>query len=82
MMSAVADNRTAELLMLARPRDPLGFLAGGGEMGERTRAFDWSQTPVGPGRQMATEPQDGRPHHARFALRDVARLGPGFHVLL
>ena len=26
----------------------LAFLAGGGEMGERTRAFDWSQTPVGP----------------------------------
>jgi PAS domain S-box-containing protein len=27
--------------------DPLGFLAGG-EMGERTRSFDWSATPVGP----------------------------------
>jgi PAS domain S-box-containing protein len=27
---------------------PLAFLAGGGEMGERTRAFDWSKTPVGP----------------------------------
>src|SRR5690348_437696 len=26
---------------------PLAFLAGGGEMGERTRAFDWSKTPVG-----------------------------------
>ena len=24
------------------------FLAGGGEMGARTRAFDWSQAPVGP----------------------------------
>ena len=24
------------------------MLAGGGEMGERTRAFDWSKTPVGP----------------------------------
>ena len=29
-------------------QDPLAFLAGGGEMGERTRAFDWSKTPVGP----------------------------------
>src|SRR4030095_1308998 len=29
-------------------RDSLVFLAAGGEMGERTRAFDWSQTPVGP----------------------------------
>ncbi|MCA9114607.1 MAG: PAS domain S-box protein [Planctomycetaceae bacterium] len=24
------------------------FLAGGGEMGERTRTYDWSQTPAGP----------------------------------
>ena len=29
-------------------QDTLAFLAGGGEMGERTRAFDWSNTPVGP----------------------------------
>jgi signal transduction histidine kinase len=29
-------------------RARLPFLAGGGEMGERTRAFDWSQTAVGP----------------------------------
>lgn len=28
--------------------DPLAFPARGGEMGERTRAFDWSRTPVGP----------------------------------
>lgn len=28
--------------------DPLAFLAGGGEMGERTRAFDWSRTALGP----------------------------------
>jgi hypothetical protein len=26
----------------------LGFLTGGGEMGERTQAFDWSRTPLGP----------------------------------
>ena len=26
----------------------LAFLAGGGEMGERIRAFDWSATPIGP----------------------------------
>lgn len=32
----------------APERDPYAFLAGGGEMGERTRAFDWSKTPVGP----------------------------------
>jgi signal transduction histidine kinase/DNA-binding response OmpR family regulator len=28
--------------------DSLAFLAGGGEMGERIRAFDWSKTPLGP----------------------------------
>lgn len=27
---------------------PLNFLDGGGEMGRRVRAFDWSTTPVGP----------------------------------
>ncbi len=30
-----------------RSSDPLALLAGGGEMGERTRAFDWSRTPLG-----------------------------------
>lgn len=29
-------------------QDPFAFLAGGGEMGERTRAFDWSKTALGP----------------------------------
>ncbi len=28
--------------------DGIALLAGGGEMGERTRSFDWSKTPVGP----------------------------------
>ena len=28
--------------------DRLAVLSGGGEMGERTRSFDWSKTPVGP----------------------------------
>ncbi|HVK13789.1 MAG TPA: ATP-binding protein [Gemmataceae bacterium] len=32
----------------ASTSDPLAFLAGGGEMGARTRTFDWSATPVGP----------------------------------
>ena len=34
------------------------------------------------GGRLAAEPQDGRANHARFALRDVARLGSGIHVLL
>jgi signal transduction histidine kinase len=35
------------------PKDPtdLSFLSGGGEMGERMRAFDWSSSPVGPAAQ-------------------------------
>jgi PAS domain S-box-containing protein len=33
---------------LPSDQDPLAFLAGDGEMPERTRAFDWSTTPVGP----------------------------------
>lgn len=30
------------------PRANLDFLAGGGEMGERMRALDWTKTPLGP----------------------------------
>lgn len=40
---------------------PLAFLAGGGEMGERTRAFDWSKTSVGP--------VAGWPQSLRIAVR-------------
>jgi hypothetical protein len=32
----------------AAGQDPLAFFSGGGEMGERTRGFDWSKTPLGP----------------------------------
>src|SRR4029453_10302378 len=32
----------------ADDRSPLTFLAGGGEMGARMRAIDWSTTPLGP----------------------------------
>jgi hypothetical protein len=28
--------------------DPFAWLTGGGEMGERIRAFDWSTTSIGP----------------------------------
>src|SRR5436853_1638768 len=37
------------------------FLAGGGEMGQLTRAFDWSATPIGP--------PDGWPQSLRTAVR-------------
>jgi PAS domain S-box-containing protein len=33
---------------IASQGDVPGFLAGGGEMGARIRAFDWSNTPLGP----------------------------------
>ncbi len=29
-------------------KDPVDWLANGGEMGERIRAFDWASTPIGP----------------------------------
>jgi PAS domain S-box-containing protein len=35
---------------LSSENDPLGFLAGGGEMAERIRDFDWSKTDLGPPR--------------------------------
>src|SRR5687768_11837342 len=31
----------------AAAKRPLAFLQGGGEMGERVRAFDWASTPLG-----------------------------------
>lgn len=31
--------------------DDLDFLSGGGEMGARIRAYDWSETPLGPPQQ-------------------------------
>jgi hypothetical protein len=34
--------------MCANINKSIGFISGGGEMGELTRAKDWSQTPVGP----------------------------------
>ena len=34
--------------MLTPPDDMTAFLAGGGDMGERIRAFDWAATPLGP----------------------------------
>src|SRR4051812_13259863 len=44
--------------MSMNPHD--GFLAGGGEMGERIRGLDWSKTPLGP--------VDGWPQSLRSAL--------------
>jgi PAS domain S-box-containing protein len=39
-------SQTGEKQLLATTNKPI--LIGGGEMGERIRAFDWSQTPLGP----------------------------------
>ncbi len=41
--------------------EPLAFLSGGGEMGERTRGFDWSKTSLGP--------PAGWPQSLKIALR-------------
>jgi len=52
---------TGRLAIDLVPMDPQhGFLAGGGEMGERIRALDWSKTPLGP--------VDGWPQSLRSAL--------------
>ncbi len=42
------NGRTAGPRSPDAPRVSLHILAGGGEMGERTRALDWATTPVGP----------------------------------
>jgi hypothetical protein len=42
----------------ALEEDHPAFLAGGGEMGERTRAFDWSKTPLGPGGEVVVTVED------------------------
>ena len=36
---------------MSKDSTDLSFLSGGGEMGERMRAFDWSSSPVGPASQ-------------------------------
>ena len=36
---------------MSKDSTDLSFLSGGGEMGERMRAFDWSSSPVGPAAQ-------------------------------
>jgi PAS domain-containing protein len=44
-MPALADRGEAPTM---KPSEGLAVLTGGGEMGERTRMLDWSQSPVGP----------------------------------
>ena len=51
------------------------FVAGGGDLGERIRAFDWSATPLGPLCRMAAEPQDGGADHAHLAAANLDWLG-------
>ena len=49
---------------------------GGGDMGDRIRAFEWSKTPLGPN-PLAAEPTNGRQYPPFVALRNVDGLGPG-----
>jgi len=48
------------------------WLAGGGEMGERTRSFDWTKTPLGPARQW--------PQNLRIAASTC--LGSSFPIVI
>ena len=58
------------------------LLAGGGEMGERIRAFDWSGTPLGPRRKLVA----GAAHHGRPAagqpVSHAAVVGTRLHFHL
>ena len=60
------------------------FLAGGGEMGERTRAFDWSGTCLGAVEGWpAAEPEDRGQHLSRLPLPHRPLVGePRLHHLL
>src|SRR4029078_8372035 len=46
-----ARRRDADGGTRAIPGAPADLFSGGGELGERMRAFDWSRTPLGPGGQ-------------------------------
>ena len=56
----------------ARRTDDLDFLSGGGEMGARMRAFDWSTTPVG-------EPSSW-PQALRTSIRLILNTGHPMYV--
>ena len=49
----------------AQPQGAANWLSGGGEMGERIRAFDWARSPLGP---VETWPQ---------SLKTAVRIMPG-----
>ena len=43
---------------IAVGKGSLRFLDGGGEMGQRIRAFNWNLTPIGPPEELAAGAQD------------------------
>jgi len=47
-MSATTGRPAAAPRLEGHPGADLHFLAGGGQMGERMRALDWTQTPLAP----------------------------------
>jgi PAS domain S-box-containing protein len=57
---------------VAQERDASGFLAGGGEMGARMRAYDWSSHALGR--------PDAWPHSLRTAIRVVLNTGHPMYV--
>ena len=60
-------------------RASLAFLTGGGEMGERIRGFDWSQTPLGGFERWPQSLAQRGEFSAPVARADRAVLGPRFH---
>ena len=55
---------------------------GGGELGELVREFDWSKTPLGEIRWMATKFENGRSRSSDLPFRDVDGVGAGTHFFL
>ena len=55
--------------------------AGGGDMGERMRAVDWSTTVLGPVDAVAAIASSLRAHRAGRRASDAHLVGPGVHML-
>lgn len=57
---------------------PLAFLAGGGEMGDRIRCYDWSKTPLG--RVLVAGAAHRRAHDAGEPFADAIMAGTTVHL--
>ena len=70
------------MVRLTFPANALKFLAGGGEMGERIRDFDWADIRAGAARALAVGPAHLAAHPAHDPASGVHLLGRRAHLLL